>query len=90
MGLFERWLSVWVAACIAAGVGLGLLAPRAFEAVAALEAEKTKLADELAALKAEGEAAAMATGEAAAAVEAEAARGHWCATCCGRYLVQRW
>jgi ACR3 family arsenite transporter len=37
MGLFERWLSVWVAACIAAGVGLGLLAPRAFEAVAALE-----------------------------------------------------
>ncbi|MFH1814036.1 MAG: ACR3 family arsenite efflux transporter [Pseudomonadota bacterium] len=37
MGLFERWLSIWVAACIAAGVGLGLLAPRAFEAVAALE-----------------------------------------------------
>jgi ACR3 family arsenite transporter len=37
MGLFERWLSVWVAACIAAGVGLGLLVPDAFEAVAALE-----------------------------------------------------
>ncbi|MDP3290091.1 MAG: bile acid:sodium symporter, partial [Methyloversatilis sp.] len=37
MGLFERWLSVWVASCIAAGVGLGLLAPGAFEAIAALE-----------------------------------------------------
>lgn len=37
MGLFERYLSVWVALGIAAGVGLGLLAPGAFGAVAALE-----------------------------------------------------
>ncbi|MES2383224.1 MAG: ACR3 family arsenite efflux transporter [Pseudomonadota bacterium] len=37
MGLFERYLSVWVALGIAAGVGLGLLAPAAFQAIAALE-----------------------------------------------------
>ena len=37
MGLFERYLSVWVALAIAAGVGLGLLAPGAFRAVAGLE-----------------------------------------------------
>ena len=37
MGLFERFLSIWVALAIAAGVGLGLLVPGAFEAVAAIE-----------------------------------------------------
>ncbi|ODT37226.1 MAG: arsenical-resistance protein [Lautropia sp. SCN 70-15] len=37
MGLFERYLSVWVALGIVAGVGLGLLAPGAFHAIAALE-----------------------------------------------------
>jgi ACR3 family arsenite transporter len=37
MGLFERYLSVWVALGMAAGVGLGLLAPGAFQAIAALE-----------------------------------------------------
>lgn len=37
MGLFERWLSLWVALGIGVGVGLGLLAPGAFQAVAALE-----------------------------------------------------
>ncbi len=37
MGLFERWLSLWVGLCIAAGVGLGLLLPGAFARVAALE-----------------------------------------------------
>ncbi|MFT7624092.1 MAG: ACR3 family arsenite transporter [Myxococcota bacterium] len=37
MGLFERYLSVWVALAIAAGVGLGLIAPGAFEFVAGLE-----------------------------------------------------
>ena len=37
MGLFERYLSVWVALGILAGVGLGLLAPAAFQAIAALE-----------------------------------------------------
>ena len=37
MGLFERYLSVWVGLCIVAGVGLGLLAPGVFAAIAALE-----------------------------------------------------
>jgi ACR3 family arsenite transporter len=37
MGLFERYLSVWVALCIAAGVTLGNLLPTGFAAVAALE-----------------------------------------------------
>ena len=37
MGLFERYLSVWVALGMAAGVGLGLVAPGAFQAIAALE-----------------------------------------------------
>ncbi|MEZ4328357.1 MAG: ACR3 family arsenite efflux transporter [Polyangiales bacterium] len=36
MGLFERYLSLWVALAIAAGVGLGLVAPGVFTAVAAL------------------------------------------------------
>jgi ACR3 family arsenite transporter len=37
MGLFERYLSVWVGLGMAIGVGLGLLAPGAFQAIAALE-----------------------------------------------------
>lgn len=37
MGLFERYLSLWVALCIAAGVGLGLAAPGLFSAVADIE-----------------------------------------------------
>lgn len=37
MGLFERYLSVWVAGCIAAGVILGNTVPALFTAVAALE-----------------------------------------------------
>jgi ACR3 family arsenite transporter len=37
MGLFERYLSVWVALCIVAGVTLGNLLPGLFVAVAALE-----------------------------------------------------
>ncbi|AVO42324.1 ACR3 family arsenite efflux transporter [Simplicispira suum] len=37
MGLFERYLTVWVGLGILAGVGLGLLAPGAFQAIAALE-----------------------------------------------------
>ena len=37
MGIFERYLSVWVAIAIAVGVGLGLLAPGLFEGVARLE-----------------------------------------------------
>jgi arsenite transporter len=37
MGLFERWLTVWVGLGILAGVGLGLWAPGLFRAVATLE-----------------------------------------------------
>ena len=37
MGAFEKYLSVWVGLCILAGIGLGLLIPGAFQALAALE-----------------------------------------------------
>ena len=37
MGLFERYLSVWVALGMLAGVLLGLWQPGAFQALAALE-----------------------------------------------------
>ena len=37
MGLFERYLTVWVALGMLAGVGLGLLAPGTFGFIAALE-----------------------------------------------------
>lgn len=37
LGIFERYLSLWVGLCITAGVGLGLLVPTAFEAIASLE-----------------------------------------------------
>lgn len=37
MGLFERYLSLWVGLALGAGVALGLLAPAGFQFVAALE-----------------------------------------------------
>lgn len=37
LGRFERYLSVWVALCIAAGVGLGYLLPGIFTAIAGLQ-----------------------------------------------------
>lgn len=37
MGLFERYLTVWVALCIASGVTLGAVAPGLFQAIAGLE-----------------------------------------------------
>ena len=37
MGLFERYLSLWVGLGMGVGVGLGLTLPGLFEAVAALE-----------------------------------------------------
>ncbi|MEX1368440.1 MAG: ACR3 family arsenite efflux transporter, partial [Nannocystaceae bacterium] len=43
MGSFERFLSVWVAIAIAAGVGLGLLVPGLFELVAGLEWARVNL-----------------------------------------------
>jgi len=43
MGLFERYLSVWVALCIAAGVFLGSLVPGVFVFIAALEFARVNL-----------------------------------------------
>ena len=37
LGLFEAWLSLWVALAMAAGIGLGFLAPGLFAALASLE-----------------------------------------------------
>jgi ACR3 family arsenite transporter len=43
MGVFERFLTLWVAVAIAAGIGLGSIAPGAFEAVASAEVAKVNL-----------------------------------------------
>jgi ACR3 family arsenite transporter len=37
IGIFEKWLSVWVALCIAAGIGLGSVTPGSFQFLASLE-----------------------------------------------------
>ena len=37
MGIFERYLSLWVALCIAAGVGGGVIMPQLFQLVAGIE-----------------------------------------------------
>ncbi|MBB3974451.1 ACR3 family arsenite efflux transporter [Hansschlegelia beijingensis] len=43
MSLFERWLSLWVALCIAAGVALGYVAPGLFQAIGAAEVARVNL-----------------------------------------------
>ena len=43
MGIFERYLTVWVGLGIMAGVGLGLAVPGAFQAVAAMEIAQVNL-----------------------------------------------
>jgi arsenite transporter len=43
MSLFERYLSIWVALCIVAGIGLGAAVPRAFELVGQLEIARVNL-----------------------------------------------
>ena len=43
LGAFERYLSLWVALCIAAGVALGNLAPGVFAAISALEVANVNL-----------------------------------------------
>ena len=43
MGIFERFLSIWIGLAIAAGVGLGLLAPGVFEVVSRLEWARVNL-----------------------------------------------
>ena len=43
MGTFERYLSLWVLACIAAGIGLGQVFPAAFAAIGTLEVAQVNL-----------------------------------------------
>ena len=43
IGFFERYLTVWVALCIAAGIGLGQLLPGAFAAIGRIEVAKVNL-----------------------------------------------
>lgn len=43
MSLFERWLTLWVALCIVAGIALGQLFPAAFRAIGAMEVAQVNL-----------------------------------------------
>ena len=43
LGGFERWLSIWVALCMAAGIVLGRLVPGVFHALGAIEIAKINL-----------------------------------------------
>jgi arsenite transporter len=43
LGLFEKWLSLWVASAILAGIGLGNFAPAMFAALALLELASVNL-----------------------------------------------
>jgi len=43
MGIFERYLTVWVGLCILIGVTLGNLAPGIFQVFAALEVAHVNL-----------------------------------------------
>ena len=44
MGLFERYLTLWVFVCIVVGIGLGQAYPASFHAVAAVEVAQVNLA----------------------------------------------
>jgi ACR3 family arsenite transporter len=43
MGAFERWLTLWVALCILAGIALGQLVPAPFRTLAALEVARVNV-----------------------------------------------
>ena len=43
MSVFERYLTVWVALCIAAGIGLGQVAPGPVKAIGAMEVARVNL-----------------------------------------------
>jgi ACR3 family arsenite transporter len=43
MSTFERYLTVWVALCIIAGIGLGHVVPGAFQAIGSMEIAKVNL-----------------------------------------------
>ncbi len=43
MGTFERYLTLWVALCIVAGIGLGHLLPGLFASIASAEVARVNL-----------------------------------------------
>ena len=43
MSTFERYLTLWVALCIAVGIALGHVAPRVFHAIGAMEVAQVNL-----------------------------------------------
>ena len=43
MGLFERYLTLWVGLCIIAGIGLGHLIPQVFQSVGRMEIAQINL-----------------------------------------------
>jgi ACR3 family arsenite transporter len=43
IGFFERYLTVWVALCIVAGIALGQMLPRLFQAIGHMEVAKVNL-----------------------------------------------
>ena len=43
MGVFERYLTVWVFLCIVAGIGLGQISPEVFQAIGRMEIAKVNL-----------------------------------------------
>lgn len=43
MSAFERYLTLWVAMCIVAGIALGWLVPGLFQAIGAAEIAKVNL-----------------------------------------------
>ncbi len=43
LGVFERWLTLWVALCIIAGITLGHLFPAVFQSIGALEVAQVNL-----------------------------------------------
>ncbi|MCB1672327.1 MAG: arsenical-resistance protein, partial [Pseudomonadales bacterium] len=43
LGVFARYLSLWIALCISAGVGLGAVMPGVFQFVAGLEVASVNL-----------------------------------------------
>src|SRR4029450_7805740 len=43
MSVFERYLTVWVALCIVAGIALGQVAPGSFKAIGAMEVARVNL-----------------------------------------------
>jgi arsenite transporter len=43
LGFFERWLTLWVALCIVAGIALGQVAPAAFQVLGRLEVAQVNL-----------------------------------------------